>query len=403
MISKTVKKSECVGCKLCGDICPTGAITFTDDKEGFWQPYVEEKKCINCKLCDKYCPLHIEDNKISQLNPTFFGAWSNNDNLRNISTSGGAFSTIASYWIRLGGVCYGAAYMKDFSVHHIRITSENELEKLRMSKYVQSDTAGIFKKVKDDLCNNIKVLFSGTPCQISALYSFLQNVSFSNDLLLTVDFVCHGVPSPYIHKLYIKMLEKRYHSKVKYIIFKHKKRGWHDLGTQVEFENGKVYFKPAKLDLLMKSYICSDVNVRLSCYHCPVRKIPHVSDFTLGDFWGVDILYPQYDDNKGTSLLMINSEKAKKIWNIIDEKFNFFRCTISDIKKYNTAIYLKREVPQNRYMFFNNIYKLGFKKSVLESCNENIFLYVLQNIKFLLKGIAETIGIRKNTRRKPNE
>lgn len=230
------KETSCVGCMMCAEVCPKSAINYKVNNQGFWYPHIEEDKCIGCKKCERVCPVHI-DNKYDKTED-IIAAWNKDKNRRFSSTSGGVFYPIAKYILDRDGVVYGVALDKSNRVYHTRIESANELQLLSGSKYAQSNTEGCYKKVKDDLAVGRRVLFSGTPCQVSALKSFLGK-KFEN--LVCIDIVCHGVPSPRVFKDYLDYMSLKYSSTPVKINFRYKKPCWSVFSMKIDFEDGNIY------------------------------------------------------------------------------------------------------------------------------------------------------------------
>ena len=240
-------KRDCCGCKACGDICPKDAITFNVDEEGFWYPEVNEDRCIDCHLCEKVCPiLHHEGvNKGNFERPRTFILQHKDVQERFDSTSGALYPSIAKYFLEHGYYVAGHIFNDDFSVRGFVSNKLEDLDKLRKSKYLQSDMIGVYKEVKKLLVDGQRVLFSGCPCQIAAMKVFLKK---DYDGLLTVDFTCMGIDSPLAFKKYIESLEKIYGSKLVYFKSKSKETGWRDLTNKMIFENGRTYFGTRDLD-----------------------------------------------------------------------------------------------------------------------------------------------------------
>lgn len=356
-----VQRDQCTGCMMCGDICPQNAIQFHDQYDGFWYPTVDEEKCISCGLCMKKCPQMVNNNLKEAIEVEYYGVKSKSEKTRWESTSGGFFTELALEWMSESGICCGAIYDSNNQVYHSIESDINGIENLRQSKYVQSNTEGIFKEVKRFLDTENKVLFCGTPCQVEALLKFL-NKDYDN--LLTLDFVCCGICSPGVYNQYLKMLEEEYKSKIKRIWFKNKADGWRSIGTRIEFENRKVYFRTGNRDLYMTAFVNDALSMRESCQNCKYRKIPHNSDLTVADFWGIEKIDPQFDDNKGVSAVFVNTQKGKKWFKKTIPSLDYFETTIDDIAKGNFTIYRPKQINPNRKAFFELMYQTSFKNAM---------------------------------------
>ena len=310
-----VNKQDCCGCNACGDICAKGAITFQKDNEGFLYPVVDKEKCIDCGLCDKICPnIHSEELKKNDFEkPVCFAAIHKNLEIRFDSTSGGAFSALAKKAYQQKWYVGGAIWNEDWTVSQFISNNKKDLERLRSSKYIQSDARGIFKQIKDLLVAGEHVLICGTPCQIAGLKSYLRK-DYEN--LVTVDFICQYVNSPLIWGKYIDYLEKEHNSKVVYIKDKNKEIGWRSLCNKVVFENGDVIYDSYSVNHFRRCYMQLGIASRPSCYHCQYKGFPRVADITIADFWGVEKYLPkEFDNNLGTSLIMCNSQRGLDYFN----------------------------------------------------------------------------------------
>ena len=355
----SVGHDECTGCMMCGDICPKRAIQFKDFSYGFWYPQVDEPKCNGCGLCFEKCPQTNERNVTSEKVVACYGAKTKNEEVRKNSTSGGFFSELASEWIGSGGICCGAEYDDKNDVVHVIEKDVAGIGRLRQSKYVQSHAQGIYQEVKKELQVGSKVLFCGTPCQVEALYSMLDGL---DDNLLTLDFVCCGICSPSVYRKYLDMLEKQYHSKVKKVCFKSKKKGWRSIGVSILFENGKEYFRVGNRDLYMVAFVKDGLSMRASCHQCKYRKLPHSSDITIADFWGLENINPSFDDDKGTSAIIINSKKGKQWFDRVSDDMEFFKTSKEDISEGNFTVYTNKEPNDQRNAFLKDIEKNSLDK-----------------------------------------
>lgn len=304
---------SCCGCSGCEQICPKNCISMKPDSEGFLYPEVDESICIECGICIKHCPILTD---VSRCNiPKVYAAKYKDRGSTFKSTSGGLFIPIAKSVLSMGGVVFGCAYDENLVAKHIKVETEDELYQLQSSKYVQSDTRGIYKQVKTELQNGKEVLFSGTGCQAAGLRSFLGK-DYGN--LLITDIVCHGVPSPKLFKNYIDYMGKKLGGTLTSYNFRSKeKRGW-DLYYKAE--NGQKsksdygFFDPYySAFLYCKTY-------RESCYECKFANKNRVSDITLADYWGIQKFHPEFFDENGVSLVLVNTEKGKKYLEKIKDK-----------------------------------------------------------------------------------
>lgn len=305
-------KIDCTGCSACFSICPKEAITMIPDREGFQHPQIDQNLCIDCDLCRKACPalqLPTRNNKLPE--ELFFAAYHRDEAIRMASSSGGAFSALASWMLGQEGYVCAASYDEDFKgVHHLIISSEKELPRLRTSKYTQSKTGTCFKEIRQLLKKGKKVLFAGTPCQTAGLHLFLKK-EYEN--LLTVDIVCHGVPSPAVFADYITHLEHKYKAPISNYSFRDKKWSWYHFNTKAEFKNRRYpYLGTWEEDVFMRGFL-RDYFLRESCYTCKYSKHQRYADITLSDFWGYDSSEGGFEnDDKGISMCMCNTEAGKQ-------------------------------------------------------------------------------------------
>ena len=353
-------KENCTSCFACYNVCPVNAIEMVEDSEGFKYPKVNKEKCINCGLCDKTCP--VMHNKIEEdyyKKPIVIAAYTKNNHIRLDSTSGGVFSELAKKIYSENGYVCGAIYNKEWGVEHIISDNIKDLEDLRSSKYLQSDINDVFTKIKELLEDGKKVLICGSPCQIAGLHNFLHK---KYDNLYTIDFICRGMNSPKIFKSYIKYLEEKYKSMAVKVKFKHKIHGWHNFSTKVDFENGKSYIGGRYEDSFMVGYLKYNAFMRPSCYNCKFKGLPRRADITLADFWGIERINPKMDQNKGTSMIYINSEKGQKLFNEIKENLVYEEIASDEVFKENVSMKTSVEMTKERQGVFENIDKLSYKE-----------------------------------------
>ena len=310
------KKEECCGCSACFSICPTKAISMNEDGEGFQYPTVSSDKCINCGLCTAVCPLKKNPDLVNK--QEYYAVKNTDDICRKESTSGGVFSLLAEYILQNSGVIYGADFDENFEVHHRRDTGDNWY-RFKGAKYVQSDMKSVFEEVGVDLEKSLFVMFTGTPCQVAGLKEYLNKKKISMEKLLTCDLVCHGVPSPKIWRDYLQNICNI--QEVGSVSFRSKESGgWHDSRLLIANRDKEVIREIKQGKGTYLSAFSNNVSLRPSCYECKYTNFDRVGDFTLGDFWGIEKTKPEIDDNKGISLLMVNSEKASRIWSQISDK-----------------------------------------------------------------------------------
>lgn len=355
------KKEDCCGCNACEQICPKNCITKTVDSEGFWYPVVDTSVCIECGLCEKACPVLNRKQYTERVNsPRVFAAYHTDEHIRLDSTSGGVYSALALKMFDDNGYVAGAVYNTDYSVSHIVTKNREKLSELRSSKYLQSDTNTLYRDIKSLLKAGEKVLVCATPCQIGALYSFLGK-DYEN--LITCDFICLGVNSPKVFKKYMDMLERQNKSRASRIKFKDKTYGWHRFAMKVDFENGRSYCKDRYTDPFFIGYLRNKNFARPSCYQCMFKDSPRRADITLADFWGIEKIDPTMDQNKGTSLVIVNSEKGQRYFDSLGDVLVKKEFTMKDAKSGNMALSSSlKSGTQDREEFFAMLDRYPFEK-----------------------------------------
>lgn len=350
-----VTKKDCTGCGACYNICPQNAIVMQTDKEGFKYPVIDKEKCINCNLCEKICPVLNKVNSNIKETPEVLAAYTKNENERRLSSSGGMFYELANFILSTQGIVIGAGYDEEFNVLHKIINTVDNLKELQGSKYVQSDTNDTYKRVKQLLKKENIVLYVGTPCQIAGLKSFLQK-DYTN--LYTCDFICHGVPSPKVWQKYLS----EYNKKIKNCYFRNKDSGWNCFSMKIVLENNKYKRNKMTKDIFLRLFL-NNYSLRPSCYNCKFSNIPRISDITLGDFWGVEGKYPEFNDNKGTSLVLVNSNKGQKLLENIKDKIIYREnCDLDYAIKCNPCICESVKQPEKRKEFFYDLDKMKIKQ-----------------------------------------
>jgi acetyltransferase-like isoleucine patch superfamily enzyme/coenzyme F420-reducing hydrogenase beta subunit len=358
-------KSLCNGCNTCIVSCPVDeCMTMKMDIEGFFYPLVNMDTCIDCDKCEKVCPyipeLTIKKEEPVRLEKPFvYASYSKNHEVRVDSTSGGIFSELAFKMFDQDGYVGGAVYNDDNSVSHILTNDRNKLDEIRSSKYIFSLTDELFPEVKKQLRAGNKVLVCGTPCQISGLYTFLKK-DYGN--LITCDFICKSVNSTKVFQKYIEWLENKYQSKAKKIKAKDKTTGWHKFGMRVDFENGKSYVADRYKDPFFVGYLSTELFTMESCFTCEWRGFPRPADITLADFWGIENVDISMDQDLGTSLIIVNSEKGKKYYESLGDAIVSKEFMLKDAEPGNQALYDTPRIvdEEKRKAFYEDLDKLPF-------------------------------------------
>lgn len=377
---KIKDKKDCCGCYACYSICPKQCITMKADEEGFWYPVVNQDKCINCNLCKKVCPIINKPECISY-DRKAYAMYNKNEDVRLQSSSGGIFTLLAEYIINNNGKVYGATFDDDFNVKHIGIDKLENISLLQGSKYVQSKIENVYKSVKTDLNNGRQVLFTGTPCQVVGLKSFLRK---EYDNLILMDIVCHGVPSPLIWQKYLDELKKSYKQNIQQIYFRNKDTGWKNYSIKIVFDKD-IYKKIGLNDVYMRGFI-GDIYLRPSCYSCKFKGIERISDITVADFWGIQNVKPKMDDNKGISLVVIQSEKGKAIFEKVKENIEFVNVNINESLKYNPSALKPVTYNVKRDEFFA---ELSMNKNIEELIKRYTKRNIVQRIKMKIKRLIK--------------
>lgn len=368
------EKEKCCGCMACYNICPKNAIQIKEDKLGFKYPVIDRAKCIDCGLCKKVCPTLRKSEKIAT--PQAYACINKNAEVRLASSSGGIFTLLAECILKQGGVVFGASFDKDFNVEHICIESKEKLEKLRMSKYVQSNINNTYKEARKLLNQKKTVLFTGTTCQIEGLVNYLGK-DYEN--LYLQDIICHGVPSKVVWNKYKEYRKLKDGQEPETIKFRNKEDGWKDFNIKFSYKKGK-YKGNQNTDIYLQTFLRNYI-LRESCYNCQFREKHRSSDITLADFWGVENILPEMYDNKGTSLVIVNTDKGKKLFQSVKESMEYKEVEIKEAVKYNASYYMSAEKPKDREKYIRNIEKYQIDKLYKKYVNnKNIIKTLLRKL-----------------------
>lgn len=299
-----INKNKCSGCASCHNACPNSAITMKIDYSGFAYPFIDAKLCVECGLCRSVCPA-LEIPHYDCSHPKAFVVQNRNTNIRNESTSGGAFSGLAQQVLENNGVVFGVGMTDELCAAHMSTDSNTGLAAFRGSKYVQSDIGLTFREAESYLKSGRQVCFSGTPCQIYGLKKYLRK-EYSN--LFTVDVMCRAVPSPMVLKKYLAYQKEKY-SCFDRITFRDKALGY-SYSTLALYQGEKaVYRNGSELDPWLRLFL-NGYCIRESCLSCPFQKDERASDITLCDWWDTSAIEKSMDDNKGTTGVVIWTENG---------------------------------------------------------------------------------------------
>lgn len=383
-------KKNCTGCGACWNICPKQCIKSQSDGEGFPYPCVDINRCIECNLCVKVCPIQ-QRMKHEDSRKEVYAAWSRDSEIRYKSTSGGAFTELARVILNQGGKVVGAAYDKDNFVHHVVISSQEEIEKIRQSKYIQSDIESVYATVDKILKSGTKVLFCGAPCQVAGLKHFLQR---NSELLYTVDFICRGMNSPKAYSYWLQELEEKFNSKVKRVWFKYKENGWKKspLCTRVDFVNGATHVLDDEKNLFMIGYLRGNLYLRPSCSECHFKGSDRYSDITLADFWKID---QKYDDDCGTSMVMINTNKGCDLFELAKDSMFVYKRKFEEIKNGNVCFDGSITINPKGREFLMRLGDKPFSKLVNEYARLPLHQTIIRKIKKAIKKVVKNMCMSK--------
>ena len=383
------KKEACNGCHACSNICPLQCIEMQEDSEGFKYPKVNYDKCIKCNMCVEVCSL-IEPQKIEEKKLKAYACFNKNEKVRMESSSGGIFTLLAKEILKANGIVFGAAWTEKFSLKHIYITKEENLSKFRGSKYLQSEIGETFNEVLELLKEGKKVLFSGTPCQIGGLKSFLKNKNANIENLLSIDFICHGVPSPKVWKKYKEDLFSK--EKLEEASFRDKTESWKSYDINFKSKNIKLKQKASK-NKYMRVFL-ADICLRPSCSDCKFKGENRESDITMADFWGIQNIKPEMDDDKGTSLIFTNTDLGNKYYSKILD--NIISCEVNkeDAVKYNPSYFKSIKEHSKRKLYMKNIDEMTFDELHKKYVELSMFMKIKRKSRIYVGAILRKVGLR---------
>lgn len=348
---------KCSGCTACASACPKSAIEMKENEKGFLRPSVNNNLCIDCGLCIKACDFN-GDNVSSNRALAYVGMKNKDLDKRKKSASGGVFYAIAEQIILNNGVVYGAALINNRIVQHIRVDNIEELDKLRKSKYAASDMRGIFSKIRKDLASKV-VLFSGTPCQVAGLLSFLKVYNTCTENLYTIDLICHGTPSNKIWKEYVDYVEKKENQQIKTAIFRDKEYGWKTHYESFQFEGKKI-----KTDKFRELFYSNLVLPEDGCFVCKYESLDRRSDITIGDLLGTQKNAESFKDRFGVSLVMPLTQKGENLLKLIDDSFEKINLREEEIMQPNLKAPVSKPSKYEKFWVYyaNNDFERVLKK-----------------------------------------
>lgn len=374
-ILENFQKQECCGCRACYNICPTKAIAMSPDEKGFLYPVIDNDKCIDCGLCVKVCD--FRKFTPTELTPDCYAVKHIDEKEIVTSRSGAFFIALAQYVLNKNGVVFGCVIENSRYVFIKYATDKEGVDAFKGSKYVQSDTRDTYKECADFLRSGKIVLFSGLSCQVHGLLSYLKNVKVNCDKLITCDIVCHGAPSPKIWKQFVDRTEQIENNEVVVADFRDKSQfGWREHIETLKLKSGKALSRKRWTDIFY-----AHVMFRESCYNCKYTTPNRKTDFTIADYWGIEKNAPQFDDNKGVSLVLVRTQKAKDIFN-----------SLNNIRVVKTDLQNSLQ-PQLQHPQYKGKYYSRFWGDYLKDNNRAINKYFFPSrLRLLMLNEKKTIG-----------
>ena len=420
-----IRKQDCVGCGACSQKCPVNCISLSVDEQGFLYPAVDKEKCIDCGLCDRVCPVINQSDENKPL--AVFASYNADDKVREVSSSGGVFYEIASRVIDGGGIVFGAKFDADWSVVHGYSDKSEGIKEFQGSKYVQSRIGTAYRDAEEFLKSGRVVLFSGTPCQIAGLKLFLRKDWGTQ--LITVDIVCHGVPSPLVWKEYLKTIERPKGAEfgkntvlsslnkmpvITGIMFRDKRLGWEKYGFSVRgaatdgsgknsvsrpicnsevTEDTELLFEPMYENLYMQGFL-KDIYLRPSCYECPAKSCKSGADITLGDYWGIQNCHPELYDAKGVSLVMANTDNGLALLSRC--RLKVYQTSYEDALNGNSALVKSVGCPLQSAEFWRKFQSRGMSclPGILVKMSTTPYGRLKLSIKRVIRKIIGEAGVR---------
>lgn len=366
---------NCCGCAMCESICPKNAIKMTMIN-GFLYPEINHSLCIDCGICAKKCEFNKEKkNEINCLNS--YAVKHREEAVIDSSSSGGIFTALSDYILSNNGVIIGADFDKNMNVHHTIATTIPERNRMRGSKYIQSNLSGIYNEIALYLKNETPVLFTGTPCQVAAIKSYFPN----EQNLYLIDIICHGVPSPDVWKKYVDYIETKRKKKLVFCSFRDKKTsGWRQYSMKLMFDDDTIETQNNISGAFIELFRY-DVCLRPSCTKCPYSSLNRVGDITIGDFWGIENVLPEIDNNKGISAVMVNTKKGETLFSQISDDICKYNVSCENIAKSQPNL-LKPSLHSKKAEEFSKDFKnLPFEKVLKKYTRVGLQRRIIDTIK----------------------
>ena len=355
-ILANTNKTSCNGCSACSNVCPVDAIRFIPDEIGFLYPSIDSNICIKCKKCEAIC----SETQIANLKEPLqvYAAANKNRNALYNSSSGGIFSVLAEHILQNNGIVCGCVFDSSLNPIHICTEKREEFLLMQKSKYAQSDIKFVYREIKEYLKKGKTVLFTGTPCQVSALYSI---VGRNHENLVTMDLICHGVPSNAMFHKFLSYLEKKYKTKIINFDFRSKKYGWPRFTMEFTNNSGKIK-NIGKYDEFYIPAFTSGNMMRPSCFDCTYATPKRIGDITIGDFWGHEKVDLPFDISRGLSVFTLNSKTALNFLPVFQESLHTMAIDYQIAVTHNTC--LNRPTSKGNKWDF---YMTAFKNDNIES------------------------------------
>lgn len=367
----------CSSCAACANVCPKSAIEMQLDAFGFFRPAIDASKCVECNACVRACPWlkDVENPNGSARDPRTLAAFALDDSIRKVSSSGGIFSVLANFILEKGGAVVGVAEVSRARFEHVVVERKEDLAKLQGSKYVQAAPGKIYREVKALLKSGRAVLFSGTPCQVAALYSVLGKSDVKN--LWTIDVVCHGAPSVKVFEKYLAEREAEFAGRVQATSFRDKRKGWRlfSMTHVIEYSSGDCFQKSSTLreNPFMRVFL-NDICLNDSCADCHYGKLPRISDITLGDYWNIAIEHPEMDDDMGTSVVLLNTAQGEALFESVLPGLKTCESSVERAIRGNPCIVRSCKPHPNRAKFFADLDSKPLAELIRRYCPPPILL-----------------------------